>query len=477
MFNMTIGGDLVTSNQQFEVHDPATGELVSLAPECTPSLIDDAMAAANDAFATSWHDDSNLRRHVMYECAAALESAAEEIGWITTREQGMPLQSAIDVVRRAGRTFRRYADLEIPRTVVQDDQDARVEVIRKPIGVIAAIKPWNVPVSMAVNTIAPAFRAGCTVVLKPSPFTPLGTLRLGEVLREVVPPGTLNVVSGSDHVGRWMVEHKTPRGVSFTGSVATGIKVNTLAASDLKRVLLELGGNDAAIILDDVDPADIADRLYWLAFRNCGQICMAIKRVFVPEKMHAEFVEVMTAKARSVRVGNGLVADTQMGPINNAAQYEQFFHLLNEAAAAGATVGSGGQQVDCAGLFLAPTILSDVAEGVRIVDEEQFGPVLPIMPYRTIDEAIDRANSTKYGLGASVWSSCPERADLVAERLEAGTIWINTHGVIGPHQPFAGWKWSGLGAENGMYSIEAFTEPQVIYRPTAGAALPSEFLV
>ena len=388
------------------------------------------------------------------------------------------MASATNVVRRTGATFRRYADIELPPVAVQDDDDALVELTRQPIGVIAAIKPWNVPISMAVNAIAPAFRAGCTVVIKPSPFTPLATLRMGEMLREVVPAGTLNVLSGGNDLGQWMVEHPIPRGISFTGSIATGKKVNVTAAADLKHVLLELGGNDPAIVLDDVDPGDVADRIFWRAFRNAGQICMAVKRVFVPESIYAPVVQALAAKANAVRVGNGLDENTQMGPINNLPQYRKVGDLVDEAIAGGATVAAGGAPLDGPGYFFPPTVLADIAEGATIVDEEQFGPVLPVLSYRSVDEAIARANATNYGLGASVWSNDGDRANEVAERIEAGTVWINTHGVISPHQPFAGMKWSGVGAEGGIYSIEAYTTPHVVYRPRNNpSALSRETLV
>jgi acyl-CoA reductase-like NAD-dependent aldehyde dehydrogenase len=463
--SMLIAGELVETRQVYEVSDPADGSIVGTAPECSPELVDQAMQAAEAAYRSRWSEDLSWRREVMERCACLLDSSAQEIGVLTTREQGMPLHEAIGMAVRAARTFRRYAALELPRSTIQDDRDAHVDYERRPVGVVAAIKPWNVPVAMAVNAIAPAFRAGCTIVLKPSPYTPLGTLLLGEMLREVVPPGALNVVSGGAEVGRRMVEHPVPRAVTFTGSTATGKVVNTLAARDLKRTQLELGGNDAAVVLDDVDPAAIADRLFWSAFRNCGQICMAVKRVYVPQSLHDAVTEALVARARSVRVGHGLDPGTELGPVNNLPQWERVVQMLRAAAAAGGRVRSGDQRLPAKGHFLAPTIVTEITEGTSLVDEEQFGPVLPVMAYDTVDEAIERANDTTYGLGASVWSSDVGRAESVADQLEAGTVWINTHGVIGPRQPFGGWKWSGLGTENGVFSVEAFTETRALHRP------------
>jgi acyl-CoA reductase-like NAD-dependent aldehyde dehydrogenase len=421
---MTIDGQPASSPQTLKVVNPATGQVFAEVPDCTPEQLDVAMRGAQRAFA-SWKDDYAQRRAVMYACADALEANAEELGRLATMEQGMPLAGGVGGVLASAGNFRYYADLDIPRVTVQDDDAALVEIVRRPIGVIAAIKPWNVPIGMAVNAIAPAFRAGCTAVLKPSPFTPVVTLRMGEVLRDIVPAGVLNIVSGGNELGQWMTEHPVPRGVSFTGSIATGKKVNVAAAADLKRVLLELGGNDAAIVLDDADPADVAEKLFWPAFRNSGQICMAVKRVFVPEAMEAQVVEALAAKARAVKVGNGLDEGVELGPINNKPQFERVKGL---------------------------------------VDEEQFGPALPILTYRTVPEAVHRANATNYGLGASVWSADPLRAAEVAEQLEAGTVWVNTHTQLTHDAPFTGMKHSGLGSEMGLWSIYAYTDPQTVFR-------------
>jgi acyl-CoA reductase-like NAD-dependent aldehyde dehydrogenase len=467
-YTMTIDGQPVSSPRTLTVIDPATGEVFAEVPDCTREQLDAAMRSAQRAFG-GWKDDYEKRRAVMYACADALEADAQRLGRLATLEQGMPLAAGIAGVVGAARNFRYYADLDVPRVTVQDDDDALVEIVRRPIGVIAAIKPWNVPIGMAVNTIAPAFRAGCTVVLKPSPFTPVVTVAMGEVLRDLIPAGVLNVVSGGNDLGQWMTEHPVPRGVSFTGSIATGKKVNVSAAADLKRVLLELGGNDAAIVLDDADPADVAEKLFWPAFRNSGQICMAVKRVFVPEELERPVVEALAAKARSVRVGNGLDEGVELGPINNKPQFDRVKGLVADAIADGAVAVAGGHPIERDGYFFEPTILANVAEGSRIVDEEQFGPALPILTYRTVPEAIERANATNYGLGASVWSADPLRAAEVAEKLEAGTVWVNTHMQLTHDAPFTGVKHSGLGSEMGLWSIYAYTDPQTVFRTRSQA--------
>jgi acyl-CoA reductase-like NAD-dependent aldehyde dehydrogenase len=280
----------------------------------------------------------------------------------------------------------------------------------------------------------------------------------------VLPPGVLNVVSGGNELGAWMTAHPVPRKISFTGSVATGKHVAASAAPDLKRVTLELGGNDAAIVLDDADPAVIADGLYNAAFRNSGQICSAIKRVYVPQALHDDVVDALAERASAAKVGDGMDPTSELGPINNLPQFERVKGLVADALAGGGRAAAGGAPLDRPGYFFAPTVLTGVSEGTGIVDEEQFGPALPVLTYRDVDEAVDRANATTFGLSGSVWSADPDRASAVASRLECGTAWVNTHLAVGPSQPFGGFKWSGLGVENGPWGLAGFTEIQVQYR-------------
>jgi acyl-CoA reductase-like NAD-dependent aldehyde dehydrogenase len=471
-FTMTINGATAKGLKTIDVVNPATGEVFAQAPDCTPEQLDFAMTSAQEAFSI-WKDDLALRRKVLYDCATTFEQAEQELAELATLEQGMPLTRGFYGVNLVARKLRHYADLEVPPVVIQDDEAAYIEAVRRPLGVIAAIKPWNAPLIMAVNCFAAAFRAGCTVILKPSPYTPLVTLRAGELLRDVVPPGVLNVISGADPLGQRMVEHPVPRGISFTGSVATGKKVNVSAAPDLKRVLLELGGNDPAIVLDDVDPRELADKLFWRAFQNTGQVCMAVKRVYVPEHLHDAVVEALAAKSREALVGNGLDDGINMGPLNNRAQFDRVKDLVAEAIASGATAVTGGSALEGPGYFYPPTILTGVGEGTRVVDEEQFGPVLPIMTYKTVAEAVARANATSYGLGSSVWSADPVRAQEVADKLESGTTWVNTHAAVGLDQPFQGTKSSGLGSENGLYGVNAYSEFHTVYHGRSGPTVYS----
>ncbi|MFI0449844.1 aldehyde dehydrogenase family protein [Actinomadura sp. 6N118] len=462
-FTMTIGGRSAEAHGTFDVINPATGEVAEQAPDASREQLDQAMAAAQAAF-PEWRRDEEARRKALLAAADLMFARSEEIGRILTLEQGKPLRDATREVVGAGVWLKYYAGLETPREIIQDDDAAFVEVVRRPMGVVAAITPWNYPLLLATWKLAPALLAGNTVVLKPSPYTPLSSLKLGEVLREVLPPGVFNVVTGGNELGAWMTSHDVPRKISFTGSVATGKRVAAAAAPDLKRVTLELGGNDPAILLDDADPAVVADKLFGAAFQNNGQVCSAIKRVYVPESLYADVVDALAAKARSVKVGNGLAEDVQYGPINNKPQYDRVSELVAEALAKGARAAAGGKPIDGPGYFFEPTILADLADGSRIVDEEQFGPALPIVKYTDLDEAVARANGTHFGLSGSVWGADADRASEVASRLECGTAWVNTHLALGPHQPFGGFKWSGVGVENGPWGLYGFTELQVIHR-------------
>ncbi|MFC5753039.1 aldehyde dehydrogenase family protein [Actinomadura rugatobispora] len=462
-FTMTIGGRAVTAPRTFGVVNPATGEVAEQAPDASREQLDEAMTAARDAL-PEWRRDETARRKALQAAADLLFAKSEEIGRVLTLEQGKPLQDATMEVVGAGVWLKYYADLEVPREVIQDDDNALVEVVRRPMGVVAAITPWNYPLLLAVWKIAPALLAGNTLVLKPSPFTPLSSLKLGEALRDVLPPGVLNVVTGGDDLGAWMTGHEIPRKISFTGSVATGKRVAAAAAPDLKRVTLELGGNDPAILLDDADPAAVADKVFGAAFMNNGQVCSAIKRVYVPEALYGDVVDALAAKASAAKVGDGLTEGVEYGPINNRPQFERVSELVADAIAGGARAAAGGKAVDGPGYFFEPTILADVADGARIVDEEQFGPALPVIKYTDLDEALARANGTHFGLSGSVWSADADRAAEVAAQLECGTAWVNTHLALAPHQPFGGFKWSGVGVENGPWGLYGFTEIQVIHR-------------
>jgi acyl-CoA reductase-like NAD-dependent aldehyde dehydrogenase len=462
-FVMTIGGDTVPAAESFGVVNPANGEIFAHAPECSPQQLDAAFDAASKA-QRDWRSDESARRASLLRMADVLLASAGELAPVLTAEQGKPLADANIEVFAAAIWCQYFANLETPPQVIQDDAEARVEVVRRPLGVVAAITPWNFPLTLAFWKIAPALLAGNTLVLKPSPFTPLTTLKAAELLRDALPPGVLNVVSGGDQLGAWMTGHPVPRKISFTGSVETGKKVAQSAAPDLKRVTLELGGNDPAIVLDDVDPAVVSRGIFAAAFNNNGQVCSAIKRVYVPESIYDDVVDGLAAQAAAVKVGDGTEADTKLGPINNRPQFERVQELVGDALSHGARAVTGGHVMDRPGYFFEPTILAGLSDGTRIVDEEQFGPALPVIPYRDVDDAVARANDTRYGLSGSVWSADPDRAAAVAARLECGTAFVNDHLTLQPYIPFGGMKWSGMGVENGPWGLAEFSEIQVVHR-------------
>jgi len=384
---------------------------------------------------------------------------------LLTREQGKPLNglgSRFEIGGAAAWT-RATAELTLPVEVLQDTPEGRVELHRKPIGVVGSITPWNWPVMIACWHIIPAVRAGNTVVSKPSPLTPLSTIRLVELINEVLPPGVVNVVTGDNEIGALMSAHPGVGKVTFTGSTATGRKVMQSAAATLKRLTLELGGNDAGIVLADADPKAIAEALFWGAFINNGQTCAAMKRLYVPESLYDAVCAELTAYAARVPVGDGLAEGSVLGPLQNRRQFAIVSQFVNEARAQGGRVLIGGEPAGGPGYFYPITLVADVDHGCRLVDEEQFGPALPILKYRDLEDAIARANSTPFGLGGSVWGTDIEAAKKIAARLECGSVWINKHGAIQPNAPFGGVKQSGVGVEFAEEGLKEFTTVQTMF--------------
>ncbi|MFC7795355.1 aldehyde dehydrogenase family protein [Streptomyces cinereoruber] len=448
----------------FPVVDPATRETFDEAPDQQPDELDDVVARARRAW-YDWRADPTARAAALRDSADAVETAGDDLARLLTREQGKPLAESHAEVARTAARLRYFADLA-PRTRrIDDGRPVRSEVRWRSLGPVAAIVPWNFPLQLAAAKFAPALAAGNTVVLKPSPFTPLATRLLHSVLAAVLPKDVLTVVTGHEPLGARLASHPGIRHVTFTGSVLTGRAVAGAAAASLARVTLELGGNDAALLLDDVDVDRIADRLFWAAFRNCGQVCMAVKRLYVPARLHAEVVEALVERAKTVTVGPGLDPETRMGPVNNLPQLSRVEQVTERALADGARAASGGHRLDGPGYFFAPTILTDVPPGTPVVTEEQFGPVLPVLPYRSVDEAVDAANGTGFGLGGSVWGTDLDRAEAVADRLECGTAWINHHAELSLAQPFAGVKDSGVGVAGGPWSLYGNLRPFVVHRP------------
>lgn len=457
---MLIDGGRVRESETFPVHDPATQAVCGQAPSCDPERLELAVAAAARA-ARTWLN-AEARRAALRAAADRLDAAAGELGAILTAEQGKPLRDAESEIRGSGYWLRASAELPLPGDETVERQDgAAVTVAYRPFGVVAAIVPWNFPVLLACWKIGPALLAGNTIVVKPSPYTPLATLRMGELLRDAFPPGVLNVISGGDDLGAALVRHPGVRKVTFTGSVAAGRQVALASAPGFKRMTLELGGNDAAIVLDDADPAIIAPRLFSYAFDNCGQICAAIKRVYVPRRMLGDFADAMAELALGVEVGPGIKPGTAMGPLTTRPQFDRVVKLVDEAVRDGARLITGGRPLDSPGNFYPPTLLRDAPDRSRIVEEEQFGPALPLLAYDDVDEAVERANDTRFGLCGSVWGTDVDRAVAVADRLECGAAYVNRHGDVSPHEPFGGIKDSGMGVENGALGLHAHLQVRV----------------
>ncbi len=458
---MTIAGVSVPSLATFPVIDPATAQPFAQAPDCSHEQLELAVDSAAEAF-TRWSTSSDAeRRAALVRIGDVLERHRDEIARLITREQGKPLAKSHGEINSALAWIRAYAEMDLPVEVVRDSETAYAEIRRVPLGVVAGITAWNYPVLLAVWKFAPAIRTGNTVVIKPSPLTPIATLRLGELLTQVLEPGVLNVICGGDEIGRALVAHPRVRKVSFTGSTATGRAIMQSAGRDLKRLTLELGGNDAGIVLPGTDPASVAEELFWAAFSNCGQVCAGLKRLYVPADQVDAFTAALADVAARVVVAPGLDPESQIGPVQNLAQLERVRELLADAREHGAEVVFEGAAPE-GGYFHPVTLVRDVAEGVRLVDEEQFGPVLPILSYTTVEEAVARANDSDFGLGGSVWGPDPEAAREVATRLQAGAVSVGQHPGMGPDLPFGGVKQSGVGVESSRYGLAAFTDIQTV---------------
>ena len=465
-YTHTIDGRAETGATFFDVINPATGAAFDSAPNASPRQLNEAIAAAQRAY-RSWQRLSFAERSALIGVLSeSIESHADEIAEVLTREQGKPLSQAKGEVMGAAHELKALCQFEPQPELIRADDDSKVELHYRPLGVFGAITPWNYPLLLAASKIAQALYAGNTVVLKPSPYTPLSTLLVGEMARETLPPGVLNVLAGGNELGRWMTEHQGIAGIAFTGSVATGKRVFASSAETLKRITLELGGNDPAILLDDADLDAAASGIFGSAMNNAGQVCIAVKRVYAPESLYEPLIEALVQLARAHRVGDGFEPDVQMGPIQNKMQFEKVLGLIKDTRQhRGARIFEGGQTLGRSGYFVAPTIVAAPEDDMRLVAEEQFGPVLPVLKYRNIEGAIRRANNSRYGLGASIWTKDAERGAKVATQIEAGTVWINHHTRYEAEIPFGGFKESGLGREHGRLGLLSYMEPQVIYHP------------
>ncbi|MDZ5076395.1 aldehyde dehydrogenase family protein [Nesterenkonia sp. HG001] len=452
-----------------EILDPATGEVVGRVPEATEKDLDAAVArakAAQPGWAARSDDD---RAGLLNAAAEAIEAHAEELAVLLSREQGKPLNgpNARFEVGACVAWLRATAAFPMDPEVIVDDESGRAELHHRPLGVIGAIGPWNWPMMISIWQIAPSLRMGNTVVIKPSGYTPLSVLGLVEVLNTVLDADVLIAVPGRGVIGDRLTRHPDIAKIMFTGSTPTGKKIIAAASETVKRLTMELGGNDAGIVLDDADPAAIAEDLFWGAFINTGQTCAAMKRLYVPDALYDQVCQALVEVAQQMPMGLGLDEANVLGPVQNRAQWEIVDRLVTAAKESGARILLGGDpdpQVVAGrgGHFYPTTLVADIDPDNPLVVEEQFGPVLPIIRYTDLDQAITEANSLEVGLGSSVWSSDLGRARGVAAQLEAGTTWINKHGAVDPRVPFGGAKESGFGLEFGSHGLREVSQPHVI---------------
>ena len=458
-----INGQAVAGEREaFPVINPATGEAFAQCPAASAEQVDAAVAAARTAFKTFQHTPDAELQAMLHRIADLVEANADELAQLVTLEQGKPLALAQMEVGAAIGWTRYTADLKVPVKVIEDSEARLAELHHKPLGVVGSITPWNWPLMIAVWHIMPALRTGNTVISKPSSFTPFSTLKLIELINQVVPAGVINIVTGEGGIGRAMTSHPNIQKIVFTGSTPTGQDIMRKAADNLKRLTLELGGNDAGILLPDADLDKAVPGIFQTAFLNMGQTCAALKRLYVHESQYDEVCRRLTTIANEQVVGNGLEAGVTFGPVQNQAQLNLVAELVDDARTQGAQILCGGQVQLGKGYFYPPTIVAGVSNGVRLVDEEQFGPVLPIIVYTDIEEAVAMANDNVNGLGGSVWGADIEQARSVAMRLESGTAWINNHAEVLPHCPFGGCKMSGIGVEFGEEGLLEYTQPQLL---------------
>lgn len=460
-FSMLINGELVQGNRTLEVINPATEKVFHRITCADESQFEQTIAAAKTAFPLWQKVDMQTRRDSLTKLADKLEQRSTEFAELLTQEQGKPLAESAAEVAYSCAFIRFFAQSELPVELYQDDETCKIELHRKPLGVVAGVVPWNLPLMIACFKLAPAVLAGNTFILKPPATTPLCVLKLSEICRDIFPPGVVNIITDKNDLGHILSTHPDVAKVAFTGSTPTGKKIMAASSATLKRLTLELGGNDAAIVLPDVDPKKIAPALFATAFMNNGQICIALKRLYVHEDIYDAVVNELATLANNAVVGNGLDEGVTFGPIQNEIQFKKVQEYLADARENGA-IAAGGEVLQQPGFFIRPTIVRDIDDGCKVVDEEPFGPILPVLKYRTTEEAIKRANNSVFGLGGSVWSNDLDKAYEIAKQLECGTTWINQHLAFGPTVPFGGAKESGIGVEFAQEGLLEYTQVHVI---------------
>lgn len=459
---MTINGATTTTLDTQPVFNPATKDVIAQVPDCSESQFETTVATARQAFVAWSKTPIEERQQLVARLGDLLEEHAEEFMALLTKEQGKPRSGAEWEIFGSAIWLKEIAKQTLPDEIIEENDERKVVTRYTPLGVVGAIVPWNFPMLLSIWKIAPALVAGCTVVLKPSPYTPLSNLKFVELAQQVLPPGVLSCISGGNDLGRWMTAHPDINKIAFTGSTETGRHVYRSAGETIKRVTLELGGNDPAIVMPDVDAKAVAPQLFWAAFQNNAQFCNATKRLYIHESVYDQVRDALVEYINNeVKVGDGTDADTTLGPIQNSMQYGKVQDYFADCQNKGYSFAVGGEiDTNASGWFVPVTLVDNPPENSRIVQEEPFGPILPLLKWSDEDDVITRANDTIYGLGASVWGKDLEAIQRIGAQLEAGTVWLNEVHQYSPYQAFGGHKQSGLGCENSLHGLMEYTNWQ-----------------
>jgi len=471
---MRIGGKPSASldDSWTEVKNPATGEVIDRVPSGSADDVGQAVDAAEAAFRGWKKKTTRERGMILFHTAENVRRQHRDLATLLTTEQGKPITEAIDEVRGFANILEFYAGISANQRgeMIRLGSSGDCMVTREPLGVCGAIIPWNMPVLIMGWKVGPALLAGNTLVLKPASTTPLTNLRLGTILEESgLPPGVLNIVTGrGKSVGEPLVKHPSVRKISFTGNVATGLRIRDLAHQSLKAITLELGGSDPMIVMNDADIDKAVEGAVRGRFYNAGQTCTAVKRLYLHEAIAELFIRKMKKRVESLRIGNGLLPGIDMGPMNSTLQRERIAGMLDETRDKNSgTILTGGcplQEDPCKqGCFYTPTLVTDVVPGSRLVTEELFGPVLPVMSVPDLDTAIHEANNTRFGLGASIWTSNLATTRRAFDEIRAGIIWVNRHLTVPPEVPFGGTNDSGIGRENGNHALDQYSETKTLF--------------